>query len=129
MSGTVPILAYRPSPASERPLPSLGAPYRVRVESSFQAALHAVVTDRPRVVIVDAQGDAAYGARFVQALRSLDLPFDLHFVMLSSRCDAVTLAHGVRVGADVMLCPPLRSEELTRAVNRLAGHCHSCART
>lgn len=120
MTGPIPVLAFRPGGSEASPLPRLGSAYRMRTEKSLQGALQTVMSDHPSVIIVDGRDDAAYAARFIKSLRALELPFDLRFVMLAEHCDSVTLAHGLRAGADAMLCPPFKSGELNQAVDRLA---------
>ncbi len=95
--------------------------YEVSVARDGQAALDAIVRDRPDLVLLDVMMPGKSGFEICQAVRADASLAGVKILMLSAKGRDTDLAKGTALGADAYMTKPFSTKELAARVRELLG--------
>ncbi len=95
--------------------------YEVSVARDGQAALDAIVRDRPDLVLLDVMMPSKSGFEICQAVRADASLAGVKILMLSAKGRDTDLAKGTALGADAYMTKPFSTKELAARVRELLG--------
>lgn len=95
------------------------AGYRVRTVANGEAALEAVASERPDLVLLDVMMPKLNGYEVCRRLRSDPALGDLRIVMLTAKGGPVEGEKALALGADAFFAKPFSMVELQRRVAEL----------
>ncbi len=95
--------------------------YQVSVARDGQAALDAIVRDRPDLVLLDVMMPGKSGFDVCQAVRGDASLATVKILMLTAKGRDTDLAKGTALGADAYITKPFSTKELAARVRELLG--------
>ena len=95
--------------------------YEVSVARDGQAALDAIVRDRPDLVLLDVMMPGKSGFEVCQAVRADESLATVKILMLTAKGRDTDLAKGTALGADAYMTKPFSTKELAARVRELLG--------
>ncbi len=95
--------------------------YEVSVARDGQAALDAIVRDRPDLVLLDVMMPGKSGFDVCQAVRADESLAKVKILMLTAKGRDTDLAKGTGLGADAYMTKPFSTKELAARVRELLG--------
>ena len=95
----------------------LGASCNMRAVGDGEAALQAIRTDAPDLIITDVMMPRLDGFGLLRAIRSADETSELPVILLSARAGEEARIEGLDAGADDYLVKPFSANELVARVN------------
>ena len=95
--------------------------YEVSVARDGQAALNAIVRDRPDLVRLDVMMPGKSGFDVCQAVRADESLATVKILMLTAKGRDTDLAKGTALGADAYITKPFSTKELAARVRELLG--------
>ena len=95
--------------------------YEVSVARDGQAALDAIVRDRPDLVLLDVMMPGKSGFEICQAVRADESLAMVKILMLTAKGRDTDLAKGTALGADAYMTKPFSTKELAARVRELLG--------
>ena len=95
--------------------------YAVSVARDGQAALDAIVRDRPDLVLLDVMMPGKSGFDVCQAVRADESLATVKILMLTAKGRDTDLAKGTALGADAYMTKPFSTKELAARVRELLG--------
>ncbi len=95
--------------------------YEVSVARDGQAALDAIVRDRPDLVLLDVMMPGKSGFEICQAVRADASLAGVKILMLTAKGRDTDLAKGTALGADAYMTKPFSTKELAARVRELLG--------
>ena len=95
--------------------------YAVSVARDGQAALDAIVRDRPDLVLLDVMMPGKSGFDICQAVRADESLATVKILMLTAKGRDTDLAKGTALGADAYMTKPFSTKELAARVRELLG--------
>ena len=95
--------------------------YEVSVAHDGQAALDAIVRDRPDLVLLDVMMPGKSGFDVCQAVRADVSLATVKILMLTAKGRDTDLAKGTALGADAYMTKPFSTKELAARVRELLG--------
>jgi DNA-binding response OmpR family regulator len=95
--------------------------YEVSVARDGQAALEAIVRDRPDLVLLDVMMPGKSGFDICQAVRADASLASVKILMLTAKGRDTDLAKGTALGADAYMTKPFSTKELAARVRELLG--------
>ena len=95
--------------------------YAVSVARDGQAALEAIVRDRPDLVLLDVMMPGKSGFEVCQAVRADASLATVKILMLTAKGRDTDLAKGTALGADAYITKPFSTKELAARVRELLG--------
>ena len=95
--------------------------YEVSVARDGQAALDAIVRDRPDLVLLDVMMPGKSGFDVCQAVRADESLATVKILMLTAKGRDTDLAKGTALGADAYMTKPFSTKELAARVRELLG--------
>ena len=95
--------------------------YAVSVARDGQAALDAIVRDRPDLVLLDGMMPGKSGFDVCQAVRADPSLATVKILMLTAKGRDTDLAKGTALGADAYITKPFSTKELAARVRELLG--------
>jgi DNA-binding response OmpR family regulator len=95
--------------------------YEVSVARDGQAALEAIVRDRPDLVLLDVMMPGKSGFEVCQAVRADASLAGIKILMLTAKGRDTDVAKGTALGADAYITKPFSTKELAARVRELLG--------
>ena len=95
--------------------------HRVTVARDGEAALAAIRTERPDLVLLDVMMPGKSGFEVCQAVRADESLAGVKILMLSAKGRDTDLAKGSALGADAYMTKPFSTRELADKVRELLG--------
>ena len=95
------------------------AGYQVSLARDGQAALDAILRDRPALVLLDVMMPNKSGLEVCQAVRADEACNGVRILMLSAKGRDTDVAKGLALGADAYLTKPFATKELVQKVKDL----------
>jgi DNA-binding response OmpR family regulator len=95
--------------------------YQVSVVRDGDAALAAILADRPDLVLLDVMMPGKSGFDVCQAVRADESLAAVKILMLSAKGRDTDLAKGSALGADAYMTKPFSTKELAARVRELLG--------
>ena len=95
------------------------AGYQVSLARDGQAALDAILRDRPALVLLDVMMPNKTGLEVCQAVRADEACNGVRILMLSAKGRDTDVAKGLALGADAYLTKPFATKELVQKVKDL----------
>jgi DNA-binding response OmpR family regulator len=95
--------------------------YEVSVARDGQAALDAIMRDRPDLILLDVMMPGRSGFEICQAVRADESLAAVKILMLSAKGRDTDLAKGTALGADAYMTKPFSTRELAACVRQLLG--------
>ena len=83
--------------------------YRVVLAESYAEGIQLVITDNPKLIIIDTDIPELDGLQICQELRKSAIA---PIILLNSRSDEMDIVSGLGMGADYCLKKPLKTSEL-----------------
>ena len=99
------------------------AGYVVSVARDGEAALAAILRDRPALVLLDAMMPKLSGFEVCQALRANDAARGTLILMLTAKGRDTDVAKGLGSGADAYMTKPFSTRDLVRKVREMLDGC------
>ena len=95
------------------------AGYQVSLARDGQAALDAILRDRPDLVLLDVMMPKKTGLEVCQAVRADEACNGVRILMLTAKGRDTDVAKGLALGADAYLTKPFATKELVQKVKDL----------
>jgi DNA-binding response OmpR family regulator len=95
--------------------------YAVSVARDGQAALEAIVRDRPDLVLLDVMMPGKSGFDVCQAVRADESLATVKILMLTAKGRDTDVTKGTALGADAYITKPFSTKELAARVRELLG--------
>ena len=95
------------------------AGYQVSLARDGQAALDAILRDRPALVLLDVMMPKKTGLEVCQAVRADEACNGVRILMLTAKGRDTDVAKGLALGADAYLTKPFATKELVQKVKDL----------
>ena len=95
------------------------AGYQVSLARDGQAALDAILRDRPHLVLLDVMMPKKTGLEVCQAVRADEACNGVRILMLTAKGRDTDVAKGLALGADAYLTKPFATKELVQKVKDL----------
>ena len=95
------------------------AGYQVSLARDGQAALDAILRDRPALVLLDVMMPNKSGLEVCQAVRADEACNGVRILMLTAKGRDTDVAKGLALGADAYLTKPFATKELVQKVKDL----------
>ncbi len=86
--------------------------YQVSEAGSGDAGIDACRGSPPDIIISDWMMPGLSGLEFCAAVRALDLPHYVYFILLTTKSEKADVARGLDIGADDFLTKPVNGDEL-----------------
>ena len=93
--------------------------YAVSVARDGEAALAAIVRERPALVLLDVMMPKLSGTEVCQQVRANDALKDTRILMLSAKGRETDVAKGLGSGADAYMTKPFSTRELVQKVREM----------
>ena len=95
------------------------AGYQVSLARDGQAALDAILRDRPALVLLDVMMPKKTGLEVCQAVRADEACNGVRILMLTAKGRDTDVAKGLALGADAYMTKPFATKELVQKVKDL----------
>ena len=97
------------------------AGYQVSLARDGQAALDAILRDRPALVLLDVMMPNKSGLEVCQAVRADEACQGVRILLLSAKGRDIDVAKGLALGADAYMTKPFATQDLLHKVKGLLG--------
>ena len=95
------------------------AGYQVSLARDGQAALDAILRDRPALVLLDVMMPKKTGLEVCQAVRADEACQGVRILLLSAKGRDIDVAKGLALGADAYMTKPFATKDLVQKVKDL----------